>query len=184
MKIRWRELVLRIRKDSLQVQMKDEYFSQYSTPSGRTMTGGNGNGIKPDGTNFFDICCCPLTHCFTIFTRNPNVQQRTGKRRSHKRQSSNFPFLSQNYICRMASRLASLTPSKNARSRGSPSPSPSPAQSPPRPTETTHHRMLKLVIGEIKNVIRTWDEIVILEGFKAAKGCVDESTEMESVLLT
>ncbi|KIR67608.1 hypothetical protein I314_02025 [Cryptococcus bacillisporus CA1873] len=82
----------------------------------------------------------------------------------------------------MASRLASLTPSKNARSRGSPSPSPSPAQSPPRPTETTHHRMLKLVIGEIKNVIRTWDEIVILEGFKAAKGCVDESTEMDNIL--
>lgn len=94
-KILWRELVLRIRKDSLQVQMKDEYFPPYSTPSGRTMTGGNGNGIKPDGTNFFDICCCPLTHCFTIFKRNPNVQQRTGKRRSHKRQSSNFPFLSQ-----------------------------------------------------------------------------------------
>lgn len=84
----------------------------------------------------------------------------------------------------MASRLASLTPSKHARSRGSPSPSASPPQSPLRPTETTHHRMLKLVIGEIKNVIRTWDEIVILEGFKAAKGCVDESTEMESVLLT
>ncbi|AFR93797.2 hypothetical protein C343_01687 [Cryptococcus neoformans C23] len=82
----------------------------------------------------------------------------------------------------MASRLASLTPSKNARSRGSPSPSPSPAQSPLRPTETTHHRMLKLVIGEIKNVIRNWDEIVILEGFKAAKGCVDESTEMDNIL--
>lgn len=79
----------------------------------------------------------------------------------------------------MASRLASLTPSKNARSRGSPSPSPSSVQSPLRPTETTHHRMLKLVIGEIKNVIRNWDEIVILEGFKSAKGCVDESTEME-----
>lgn len=44
--------------------------------------------------------------------------------------------------------------------------------------------MLKLVIGEIKNVIRNWDEIVILEGFKAAKGCVDESTEMEWVLHT
>lgn len=71
MKIRWRELVLLIKKDSLQVQMKDEYFPQYRTPSGRMMTGGNGNGIKPDGTNFFDICCCPLTHCFTIFTRDP-----------------------------------------------------------------------------------------------------------------
>ncbi|ODN84165.1 hypothetical protein, variant [Cryptococcus amylolentus CBS 6039] len=81
----------------------------------------------------------------------------------------------------MSGRLASLsTPS---RSRSSPSPSPSPAPATPlRQTETTHHRMLKLVITEVKNVIKTWDEIIILEGYKAAKGCIDETTEMDNLL--
>ncbi|KAK8865783.1 hypothetical protein IAR55_000930 [Kwoniella newhampshirensis] len=80
------------------------------------------------------------------------------------------------------SRLASLTPSRS-RARNSQSPSPSPAQSPSlQPTETTHHRMLKLVLAEIRNVLRTWDELVMIDGFKAAKGCVDEATEMDNLI--
>ena len=75
------------------------------------------------------------------------------------------------------SRLASLqsTPSR----RSSPSPSPSPAQSPMRPTETTHHRMLKMVLAEVCNVLSTWDDIVTHDGLKAGKSCIDEATEME-----
>lgn len=75
------------------------------------------------------------------------------------------------------SRLASLqsTPSR----RSSPSPSPSPAQSPMRPTETTHHRMLKMVLAEVRNVLSTWDGIVTHDGLKAGKSCIDEATEME-----
>ncbi|WVW82088.1 hypothetical protein I302_104093 [Kwoniella bestiolae CBS 10118] len=80
------------------------------------------------------------------------------------------------------SRLDSLTPSKS-RSRASPSPSPSPGPgSPARSTETTHHRMLKLVLSEVRKIIKTWDELVIMDGFKACKGVIDEGTEMDNIL--
>ncbi|WVF70731.1 hypothetical protein IAT40_005524 [Kwoniella sp. CBS 6097] len=87
------------------------------------------------------------------------------------------------------SRLESLvqTPSR-ARSRASASPSPGPgsvagaAPSPSRTTETTHHRMLKLVLAEVRKILKTWDELVIVDGFKACKGCIDEATEMENIL--
>ncbi|WWD09206.1 hypothetical protein V865_007328 [Kwoniella europaea PYCC6329] len=80
------------------------------------------------------------------------------------------------------SRLDSLTPSKS-RSRASPSPSPSPGPgSPAKITETTHHRMLKLVLSEVRKIIRTWDELVIMDGFKACKGVIDEGTEMDNIL--
>ncbi len=41
--------------------------------------------------------------------------------------------------------------------------------------------MLKLVLREIKSSIKTWDELVIVDGFKAGKDCVDQATEMEWV---
>jgi len=73
------------------------------------------------------------------------------------------------------SRLASLsTPTR----RQSPSPSPSPAPS-DHGQETTHHRMLKLVITEFKGLFRTWDELVGLDGLKAAQGVINEGTTME-----
>jgi hypothetical protein len=74
------------------------------------------------------------------------------------------------------SRLASLaTPTR----RGSPSPSPSPGAFELGPTETTHHRMLKLVIGELRMVFRTWDELVGMDGLKAGQGIINEQTIME-----
>lgn len=76
------------------------------------------------------------------------------------------------------SRLASLQ-STPKRSRSSPSPSPSPAPSPLRATESTHHRMLKLVLAEVKVVLSTWDDILLIDGLKAGKACIDEGTEME-----
>ncbi|KAK4687487.1 hypothetical protein P7C73_g2622, partial [Tremellales sp. Uapishka_1] len=76
------------------------------------------------------------------------------------------------------SRLASLTPQRARTPRSSLSPSPGP----PEAIETTHHRMLRLVILEVKNTIKTWDELVLIDGFKAGKGCVDESTEMDNLL--
>jgi len=39
--------------------------------------------------------------------------------------------------------------------------------------------MIKLVIGEFKSVFKTWDELVLLDGVKAGKGCIDAGTEME-----
>ncbi|TXT08668.1 hypothetical protein VHUM_02796 [Vanrija humicola] len=81
------------------------------------------------------------------------------------------------------SRLAALsTPQRRARTSPSPSPSPAPA-SPTRAAETTHHRMLKLVLAEVNNVINTWDDIVAHDGLKAGKGCIDEVTEMDNILL-
>ncbi|WWC66591.1 uncharacterized protein I206_100494 [Kwoniella pini CBS 10737] len=79
------------------------------------------------------------------------------------------------------SRLDSLTPSRS-RSRASPSPSPAPSSPLRGSNETTHHRMLKLVLGEVRKIIRTWDEIIIIDGFKAAKGFIDEGTEMDNIL--
>ncbi|OCF33320.1 hypothetical protein I316_05061 [Kwoniella heveanensis BCC8398] len=80
------------------------------------------------------------------------------------------------------SRLESLvqTPSwTRSRASASPSPGPGAGPSPSRKTETTHHRMLKLVLAEVRKVLKTWDELVIVDGFKACKGCIDEATEME-----
>ncbi|BEI94866.1 uncharacterized protein CcaverHIS019_0704470 [Cutaneotrichosporon cavernicola] len=78
------------------------------------------------------------------------------------------------------SRLQSLsTPSR--RSRASPSPSPAPVS--PRPaSETSNHRYLRLVLSEIKNVLSTWDDILLQDGLKAGKGCIDEATEMDNIL--
>ena len=39
--------------------------------------------------------------------------------------------------------------------------------------------MLKLVLKEVRSVIRNWDELVQIDGLKAGKSCVDAATEME-----
>jgi hypothetical protein len=39
--------------------------------------------------------------------------------------------------------------------------------------------MLKLVLAEVRNVLGTWDEIMLVDGLKAGKACIDEATEME-----
>ncbi|WWC86055.1 uncharacterized protein L201_000926 [Kwoniella dendrophila CBS 6074] len=81
------------------------------------------------------------------------------------------------------SRLDSLITPSRSRSRASASPSPSPSVgSPSKQNETTHHRMLKLVLAEVRKIIKTWDELVIIDGFKASKGCIDEATEMDNIL--
>lgn len=91
------------------------------------------------------------------------------------------------------SRLASLTPSRSAQPSPSPSPAPSRSSRSSTPTpaapvvalaksryeETTYHRMIKLLIGEFRILLKTWDEVVLVDGLKAGKGCIDEATEME-----
>lgn len=81
------------------------------------------------------------------------------------------------------SRLASLTPSRPRSSpRNTPSPSapasPRPASPSPSVGETTYHRKLRLVVAELRAVFRTWDEVVLVDGLKAGKGCVDAVTEI------
>jgi len=39
--------------------------------------------------------------------------------------------------------------------------------------------MIKLVISEFKSVFKTWDELVLIDGVKSGKGCIDAGTEME-----
>ena len=41
--------------------------------------------------------------------------------------------------------------------------------------------MLTLLVKELRNLFKTWDEIVSVDGLKAGKACVDEGTEMEWV---
>jgi hypothetical protein len=43
--------------------------------------------------------------------------------------------------------------------------------------------MLKLVIGELRMVFRTWDELVGMDGLKAGQGIINEQTIMEWVSL-
>lgn len=86
----------------------------------------------------------------------------------------------------MSSRLASF--------RGPSSPSPNPVharQSTPRspsspsslnvPPESPFHRKLRSLLLELRAVARTWDELVLIDGAKAAKSLVDTRTELESV---
>lgn len=80
------------------------------------------------------------------------------------------------------SRLASLsTPTR----RQSPSPSPSPSVTESSAlgyvVETTHHRMLKLLITELKSLFRTWDDLAGLDSMKAGQGIINEQTIMEWV---
>ncbi|WVQ85636.1 hypothetical protein IAT38_007802 [Cryptococcus sp. DSM 104549] len=80
----------------------------------------------------------------------------------------------------MSGRLASLNTPKGARSRASPSPSPAPSLS--LQTETTYHRRIKLVLGELRKVIKAWDEIVKQDAYSALQGCVNEMTEMDNIV--
>ncbi|ORY20955.1 hypothetical protein BCR39DRAFT_74418 [Naematelia encephala] len=76
------------------------------------------------------------------------------------------------------SRLASLTPSR------APSTPPQAVHTPSSPlkgSETTYHRKLRLVIGEIRKVVKSWDELV-RDGIKVGRGCVDSATEMDNIL--
>lgn len=41
--------------------------------------------------------------------------------------------------------------------------------------------MLKLVLVEVRSVLSTWDDILLIDGLKAGKGCIDQGTEMEWV---
>ncbi|KAG9014938.1 hypothetical protein FRB94_007010 [Tulasnella sp. JGI-2019a] len=97
------------------------------------------------------------------------------------------------------SRLASLY--------GPSSPSSSPARSPPvksspgkarrsasaalydreepnttPPTESTYHRKLRTYLLELRQATKTWNDLVLLDGLKAAKGTIDARTELDNSL--
>lgn len=81
------------------------------------------------------------------------------------------------------SRLASL--------RGPSTPSPasaraSPPLSPTSPTTrlsaldpTSYHRKIRAILVEFEKAIKDWEEVVLMDGLKAGKACVDARTELE-----
>lgn len=82
----------------------------------------------------------------------------------------------------MSGRLASF--------KGPSSPAPSPAKakqsvstpaSPLRSTESTYHRKLRTLLQELRNVTENWDDIVLVDGLKAARSLVDTRTDLEYV---
>ena len=51
--------------------------------------------------------------------------------------------------------------------------------SPARPTESTYHRKVRTLLQELRTVTENWDDIVLVDGLKAAKSLVDARTELE-----
>jgi len=54
--------------------------------------------------------------------------------------------------------------------------------SPSRLAESTHHRKVRSLLLEIRTVAETWDNIVLVDGMKAAKSLVDTRTDLENEL--
>ncbi|GBE82368.1 hypothetical protein SCP_0407520 [Sparassis crispa] len=54
--------------------------------------------------------------------------------------------------------------------------------SPSRLSESTYHRKLRSLLQELRAVTETWDDIVLVDGLKAAKTLVDARTELDNDL--
>ncbi|KAJ7168170.1 hypothetical protein C8R43DRAFT_140289 [Mycena crocata] len=80
------------------------------------------------------------------------------------------------------SRLASF--------RGPSTPSSSPVASkqhkspgsPSRPIESTYHRKTRTALQELRSMTETWDDLVLLDGLKAARSLVDTRTDLDNAL--
>ncbi|KAF8163139.1 hypothetical protein B0H34DRAFT_309315 [Crassisporium funariophilum] len=80
------------------------------------------------------------------------------------------------------SRLASF--------RGPSTPTSSPAQhkplntpaSPSRLTESTFHRKTRTLLQELRSITETWDDLVLIDGLKAARELVDTRTDLDNAL--
>ncbi|KAF8078125.1 hypothetical protein FPV67DRAFT_1557527 [Lyophyllum atratum] len=80
----------------------------------------------------------------------------------------------------MSSRLASF--------RGPSTPTASPVQvrqvtspgSPSRSTESTYHRKIRAFLQELRSITETWDDLVLIDGLKAAKSLVDARTDLDN----
>ncbi|CCM02930.1 uncharacterized protein FIBRA_05045 [Fibroporia radiculosa] len=60
--------------------------------------------------------------------------------------------------------------------------SPSAPSSPSRLTESTYHRKIRTLLQELRAVTETWEDIVLMDGLKAAKGLVDTRTDLDNAL--
>ncbi|KAG8865262.1 pre-mRNA-splicing factor syf1 [Tulasnella sp. 330] len=50
------------------------------------------------------------------------------------------------------------------------------------PTESTYHRKLRTLLLELRQATKTWNDLVLLDGLKAAKGIIDARTELDNSL--
>ncbi|KAJ4488434.1 hypothetical protein J3R30DRAFT_938266 [Lentinula aciculospora] len=83
----------------------------------------------------------------------------------------------------MSSRLASFkgpsTPTSSPVQQRQASSTPS---SPARVTESTYHRKLRTLLHELQSITEIWDDLVLIDGLKAAKSLVDLRTELDNTL--
>lgn len=71
--------------------------------------------------------------------------------------------------------------------RGPSTPTSSPAQhkpqnppaSPSRLTESTFHRKTRTLLQELRSITETWEDLVLIDGLKAARELVDTRTDLE-----
>ncbi|KAG9318251.1 hypothetical protein JVU11DRAFT_332 [Chiua virens] len=54
--------------------------------------------------------------------------------------------------------------------------------SPSRPFESTFHRRLRTLLQELRSISQTWDDLVLVDGLKAARTLVDTRTELDNTL--
>ncbi|KAJ8093282.1 hypothetical protein PM082_020768 [Marasmius tenuissimus] len=49
-------------------------------------------------------------------------------------------------------------------------------------TESTYHRKTRTLLQEIRTITETWDDLVLIDGLKAAKSLVDTRTDLDNAL--
>ena len=96
------------------------------------------------------------------------------RRHLQKKRPASFLYSS------MAGRLASF--------KGPSTPTSSPAKqvqqlpaSPLRSNESTYHRKVRTIMQELRTVAENWDDIVLVDGLKAAQSLIDARTGLECV---
>jgi hypothetical protein len=79
------------------------------------------------------------------------------------------------------SRLASFRGPSTPSSSPAPFKPPTPA-SPSRQTESTFHRKTRTLLQELRSITQTWDDLVLIDGLKAARELVDARTDLECAI--
>uniref|UniRef100_A0A0W0FZT6 Uncharacterized protein n=1 Tax=Moniliophthora roreri TaxID=221103 RepID=A0A0W0FZT6_MONRR len=87
----------------------------------------------------------------------------------------------------MSSRLASFrgpsTPNSSPVQYRQPSNSVSPSpSSPSKAVETTFHRKTRTLLQELRSLTEAWDDVILIDGLKAAKSLVDTRTDLDNSL--
>ncbi|KAJ7349253.1 hypothetical protein DFH08DRAFT_864947 [Mycena albidolilacea] len=81
-------------------------------------------------------------------------------------------------MSRLASFKGPSTPSSSPVAKQQPK---SPG-SPSRPIESTYHRKTRTALQELRAITETWDDLVLIDGLKAARSLVDARTDLDNAL--